>query len=126
MTRYLGWIAAMAVGAMCIAPPVIAQDHYPAVQGKLMSPEGVLIKDYPVVVTGMAKDGKSVRTFVTTNADGTFAVFDLPAGTYQIAPAGEPGRSKNFEVELSKWWTGGSVKATTNVGTISVPLGKKY
>lgn len=85
--------------AMLAIPPV-AMAEEPALQGRLVSPGGTPIKDFPVTV-----EGNNRKWVTTTDKEGNFEIETLPPGTYQVAPANEPEQTQAIQIqETERRW----------------------
>lgn len=126
MTRRLG-LAQLILILACVLLPVSALNaEEPALKGRLVSPSGVPIRDFPITVTG----DKGRKVVSTTDEFGNFSVRQLSPGIYKVAPANEPDRATTVEIkeirpEWYQFWKDPGVK-NVDIGDIQVETGKKY
>lgn len=92
MPRSRCLICLIAVAVPAAAPLAALAES--VVSGRLMTDTGRPVAGYPVIV-----EGEAGQFVAVTDAEGGYALDDLPDGSYTVAPAGDLTVKQTFTVE---------------------------
>ena len=120
------YVLLCAAWAIVVAGSAFAQTTSGTIRGRVLDPQGAAVPFAAVTVTG---HGNGVARAVTTDADGTFVVSNLPPGTVDLSAAAagfndvsrkdivlEVGRTLSLDLTLSLGEVRQTVVVTNPVG----------
>jgi outer membrane receptor protein involved in Fe transport len=101
MRKNLNFLLSILLAATFLSVSVFAQEQYGEIKGTVKDPQGAVVPNASITITGVTVGFK--RT-VTSDSDGIYSVSQVPPGTYKVTVAALSGFSEktlsNVQVSL--------------------------